>query len=350
VDVALRPVDDSDLDALFGLMRDPESVQMAAFTAKDPDDREAFDIHMSKVMAAAEVTLRAVLRGGRLVGSISCFVMDGDTEITYWIDHSVWGQGVASQALALFLEEVPVRPLHARAASDNVGSLRVLKRAGFTIIGTEVSSQMRGAPKSRKPFCASVSHRLVLRQARKGPFPPASAQPGSQQAEFVAFRVGQDLPGLLAGLADVGRARPELQQTFEFGVLIAVGGVDVEVQPHPAHLRLGTGDEVQSRLQSAEPFLRSDLHHTVVSGVEHDEVQHLTPERRQPLRIPALDHQLGNATSHDRHPTGRQPHAASPLPGQGPQRGLPREMTFLWFSQRKVTMRCMASQRPSPGP
>lgn len=138
-DVALRPIDDADLDALFDQMRDPESVRMAAFTAKDPDNRAAFDAHMSKVRASADGTLRAVLRGGRLVGSIASFVMDGETEITYWIDRSVWGQGVASQALALFLDAVPVRPLHARAASDNVGSLRVLKRAGFAIIGTEVS-------------------------------------------------------------------------------------------------------------------------------------------------------------------------------------------------------------------
>lgn len=42
-DVALRPVENSDLDALFDQMRDPESVQMAAFTAKDANDREAFD-------------------------------------------------------------------------------------------------------------------------------------------------------------------------------------------------------------------------------------------------------------------------------------------------------------------
>jgi hypothetical protein len=34
-DVTLRPIDDSDLDALFDQMRDPESVQMAAFTMKD---------------------------------------------------------------------------------------------------------------------------------------------------------------------------------------------------------------------------------------------------------------------------------------------------------------------------
>ena len=69
-DVALRPIDDSDLDALFDQMRDPESVQMAAFTAKDPNDREAFDTHMSKLRASPDVTLRAVIRGGRLVGSM----------------------------------------------------------------------------------------------------------------------------------------------------------------------------------------------------------------------------------------------------------------------------------------
>jgi RimJ/RimL family protein N-acetyltransferase len=138
-DVALRPIDDSDLDALFDQMRDPESVRMAAFTAKDPDDRTAFDLHMVKVRASPDGTMRAVTADGRLVGSIASFVVDGDTEITYWIDRSLWGQGVASRALALFLDTVTVRPLYARAASDNAGSLKVLQKAGFAPVGTEIS-------------------------------------------------------------------------------------------------------------------------------------------------------------------------------------------------------------------
>ncbi|WP_066935680.1 GNAT family N-acetyltransferase [Microtetraspora fusca] len=137
--VALRGVEDGDLDALFHQMRDPQSVQMAAFTSKDPDDRQAFDAHMSKLRTSPDVILRAVTRDGHLVGSIGSFVIDGDTEVTYWIDRAAWGQGVASHALAQFLELVPVRPLYARAASDNLGSLRVLQKAGFTIIGTETS-------------------------------------------------------------------------------------------------------------------------------------------------------------------------------------------------------------------
>ena len=137
--VALRPIDDTDLDALFDQMRDPISVQMAAFTAEDPNDREAFDAHMSKVRTSPDVNLRAVTRDGRLVGSIASFVIEGDTEVTYWIDRSVWGQGIASRALAMLLDIVSVRPVFARAASDNVGSLKVLQRAGFTIIGAETS-------------------------------------------------------------------------------------------------------------------------------------------------------------------------------------------------------------------
>ena len=139
IEVALRPINDSDLDALFEQRRDPESVRMAAFTADDPDDRTAFDAHMAKVRMSPGVTNRAITADGRLVGSIASFVIEGDTEVTYWIDRASWGQGIASRALALLLETISVRPLFARAASDNVGSLKVLRRAGFAVIGTEIS-------------------------------------------------------------------------------------------------------------------------------------------------------------------------------------------------------------------
>jgi RimJ/RimL family protein N-acetyltransferase len=137
--IKLRPIVDTDLDALFDQMRDPESVWMAAFTADDPDDRSAFDAHMAKVRSLPDVTTRAVVCDGQLVGSIAAFVVDGETEVTYWIDRAVWGRGIAGRALELLMDLVPVRPLYARAASDNAGSLRVLQKAGFEIIGTENS-------------------------------------------------------------------------------------------------------------------------------------------------------------------------------------------------------------------
>jgi RimJ/RimL family protein N-acetyltransferase len=138
-DVALRPVEDRDLDVLFEMMRDPEAVRMAAFTPEDPSDRAAFDAHQARVRAAPGITHRVVTCDGQVVGSIASFPIEGQTEITYWIDRAAWGQGIATQAVALLLDLVPDRPLYARAASDNTGSLRVLHKSGFTDIGTEIS-------------------------------------------------------------------------------------------------------------------------------------------------------------------------------------------------------------------
>jgi len=112
---------------------------MAAFTAEDPDDRRAFDAHMARVRSSPDITLRAITCDGPLVGSIASFVSGDQTEVTYWIDRPAWGRGIASQALELLLKLVVFRPLHARAASDNIASLRVLQKAGFDIAGTENS-------------------------------------------------------------------------------------------------------------------------------------------------------------------------------------------------------------------
>jgi hypothetical protein len=90
--VALRPVQDGDLDALFEQMRDPQGVQMAAFTPQDPDDRTAFDAHMARVRSSPGITMRAVICDGRLAGSIASFPSGDQTEVTYWIDRALWGK------------------------------------------------------------------------------------------------------------------------------------------------------------------------------------------------------------------------------------------------------------------
>ena len=139
-DIVLRATTDDDLDALFEMMRDPVAVRMAAFTPPDPDDRAAFDQSQARIRSSPEVRHRVVTVDGQVVGSIGSFVMDGDTQIAYWIDRAWWGRGVAGRAVAEFLREVTVeRPLFARAASDDVGSLAVLRKAGFHEIGREVS-------------------------------------------------------------------------------------------------------------------------------------------------------------------------------------------------------------------
>jgi hypothetical protein len=50
-----------DLDVLFEFGRDGESVRMAAFTSKDPDDRAAFDAHWTKLLADPTVRVRTIV-------------------------------------------------------------------------------------------------------------------------------------------------------------------------------------------------------------------------------------------------------------------------------------------------
>ena len=73
------------------------------------------------------------------VGMIAGFTIEGDRELTYWIDPARWGRGLASAALDAFVQVETTRPLFARVAEHNVGSATVLTRAGFVRIGTETS-------------------------------------------------------------------------------------------------------------------------------------------------------------------------------------------------------------------
>jgi RimJ/RimL family protein N-acetyltransferase len=138
-EIGLRAVRDDDLDTIYDQMRDPVAVRMAAFTAEDPDDRAAFDAHFARLRTDPEILLFAVTVDGELAGTAGVFPVGDDTEITYWLDRSWWGRGIATRAVELLVDLVPVRPITARAASDNAGSLAVLRKVGFRPVGKEVA-------------------------------------------------------------------------------------------------------------------------------------------------------------------------------------------------------------------
>ena len=145
--VALRGITEADLPALFEIQCDPQGQVMAAFI----DPRAAADLaaylrKWRKLLDDGVVVARAVLVGGELVGSVSCYEADGRHEVTYWIRQDHWGKGIATAALAGLLWAVPQRPLFGRCAADNAGSARVLERNGFVLIGEETSfAEARGA-------------------------------------------------------------------------------------------------------------------------------------------------------------------------------------------------------------
>ena len=135
--VELRDVVDSDLASFWEQQLDEVANHMAAFTVADPSDRAAFDDRWRRILADDTLIKKAILLDGQLVGSISCHKWFGEPEIAYGVDRSEWGKGIASLALARFLEGVEERPLYARAAADNLGSIRVLEKCGFRRTGIE---------------------------------------------------------------------------------------------------------------------------------------------------------------------------------------------------------------------
>jgi RimJ/RimL family protein N-acetyltransferase len=142
--VALREVHDSDLPVFYRQMNDPESLHMAAFTPEDPADWDAFDAQWKRIRSSQAV-VRTILADGDVVGSAAVYGEPGEREVTYWVDRAYWGQGVATAALRGLLTEVPERPLYARAAADNEGSIRVLRKCGFQVTATATGfAQARG--------------------------------------------------------------------------------------------------------------------------------------------------------------------------------------------------------------
>ena len=96
-EVRLRAVEDTDLPTILAHQDDPVAAAMAAFPTRDP---QAFLVHWAKIRADPTVVTRTIVAEA-----------------------------------ALLLDEVPDRPILARAAEHNMGSRRVLEHCGFVHIG-----------------------------------------------------------------------------------------------------------------------------------------------------------------------------------------------------------------------
>jgi RimJ/RimL family protein N-acetyltransferase len=138
-DVRLRDVTEGDLPIFFEQQLDPAANHMAAFTAQDPGDRDAFTAKWTRILGDDSVTKKTIVYDGQVAGSVGIFLApwSGKLEVTFWIGRQFWGNGIATTALTELLGSLKTRPLYARAAKDNGGSIRVLQKCGFAITGSD---------------------------------------------------------------------------------------------------------------------------------------------------------------------------------------------------------------------
>jgi len=135
--IALVKTVKDDLHSFFEFQLDQGANYLAAFTAKDPNDKKAYLEKYSTFLDDPTITMRTIILDKVIVGSIAKFVMDNEAGITYWIDRKYWGQGIATAALKEFLEIETTRPLYAHTAFDNYGSQKVLEKCGFVKTGKD---------------------------------------------------------------------------------------------------------------------------------------------------------------------------------------------------------------------
>lgn len=135
-ELLLRDVVNDDLPIFFEQQLNKEANYMAAFTAEDPTNQEAFAAHWFRILADETIINKTITFDGQVAGSVSSYKEDGKPEVTYWLGKEYWGKGIATWALREFLaHHNPTRPIYARVAKDNLGSRRVLEKCGFRIIG-----------------------------------------------------------------------------------------------------------------------------------------------------------------------------------------------------------------------
>jgi RimJ/RimL family protein N-acetyltransferase len=126
--VRLREVIDSDLPIFYEQQLDPEATAMAAFPSKE---RDPFMAHWAKNLQNPLNIHRTILFGDEVAGYLVSWLQDGERELGYWLGKAYWGKGIATQALIQFLDVVTDRPMHAFVVKHNLGSIRVLEKAGF---------------------------------------------------------------------------------------------------------------------------------------------------------------------------------------------------------------------------
>ena len=132
--ITIREVESSDRETFYKHQLDPEAIRMAAFVCEDPKDNVAFDAHWDKILNSSQIIKRTIVAEDKSLAT-SCYPHGENIEVTYWLGREFWGRGLATQALNKMLHLVVDQPIFARAATDNIGSIRVLQKCGFKIIG-----------------------------------------------------------------------------------------------------------------------------------------------------------------------------------------------------------------------
>jgi RimJ/RimL family protein N-acetyltransferase len=137
MNISLHPVTEADLAILFEFEHDPIANKMADFPARE---LEAFYQHWQhNIFADQQAVAQGIWFNNVLVGNIVSWInseLTTDTDpqvrlVGYWLGRQYWRQGIATNALSMFLQQCISSPVYAYIDQHNQGSLKVAHSNGF---------------------------------------------------------------------------------------------------------------------------------------------------------------------------------------------------------------------------
>lgn len=142
----LRPWRQADVEAVTAAADNPNIAANLRNAFPSPYTLADAEQYVSGCIAQGEERqlTRAIIIEGRAAGSIGVFVRDDvyekSAELGYWLAEEHWGRGVMTEAVRQACREAfgrfDILRIFAEPFADNLGSRRVLEKAGFTCEGT----------------------------------------------------------------------------------------------------------------------------------------------------------------------------------------------------------------------
>jgi len=157
----LRPWRPADADSVVRHANNLNVAKQLRDRFPHPYTRDNAREFLKAVSGAEPQTNFAIDVSGEAAGGLG-FVPGSDVErfsaeVGYWLGETFWRRGIASEALELFtryaFEDLRLLRLYALPLADNVASIRVLEKAGFTREGILRASCVKyGEPRDQALF------------------------------------------------------------------------------------------------------------------------------------------------------------------------------------------------------
>jgi precorrin-6A synthase len=149
-DFVLRPGTPADAPAVRAVYSEADIRKWMGWDAELPDEAEA-RANLARAAASWREGTWAVFRladaaTDKVVGGVNLRFGEHDiAEVSYFLSAAVRGRGIATRAVRLVtrwaFDELGIERVELRAHPDNLASVRVAERAGFTREGVERASR-----------------------------------------------------------------------------------------------------------------------------------------------------------------------------------------------------------------